>query len=151
MEIRSVTIKATKRSVANEHVLFWKCAGMWFNFSLILRALIMLTFSQLCQQVWVHWCALQPRSNNAGPPQVSAQFMNPGPLCTRRLVWCSVCGVLPQNEFSLKQMPPADSSPFLIWNSNFYNERQFHTQRGGENHKVMHFFVLFWMIAVPLN
>lgn len=58
--------------------------------------------------------------------------MNPGPLCTRRLVWCSVCGALPENEFSLKHMPPADFFPFLIWNSNFYNEHQFPVWRGGE-------------------
>lgn len=80
---------------------------------------------------WVHWCALQLCSNNAGASTVSAQFMNPGPLCTRRLVWCSVCGALPENEFSLKHMPPADFFPFLIWNSNFYNEHQFPVWRGG--------------------
>lgn len=51
MEITSVNIKAMKRSITNEQVLFGKCAGMWFNFSLILCALIMLPFSQLCQRV----------------------------------------------------------------------------------------------------
>lgn len=69
MQITTMNIKPTMWSITNEQALFCKCNGMWFNFSLILCAFIMFTFSQLCQRVWVHWCALQPRSNNAGPPR----------------------------------------------------------------------------------
>lgn len=148
MQIATVNIKPTTWGITNERALFWKCSGMWFNFSLILCAFITFTFSQLCQRVWVHWCALQPRSNNAGASLVSAQFMNPGPLCTRRLVWFSVCGALPENEFSLKHMPPADSFPSLIWNSNFYNEHQFPVWRGregGREKKVSHLVCFGWV------
>lgn len=97
---------------------------MCFNFSLILCAFITFPpFSHMGQTGLSSLVCITTTLQQCRASPVSAQFMNPGPLCTRRLVWCSVCGALPENEFSLKHMPPADSFPFLIWNSNSYNER----------------------------
>lgn len=127
-----MNIKPTMWSITIEQALFWKCNGMWFNSFLILCAFIVFTFSQLCRKGLGSLACITTPIEQCGASTVSAQFMNPRPSCTRRLVWRSVCGALPENEFSLKHMPPADSFPFLIWNSNFYNEHQFPVRmRGG--------------------
>lgn len=70
MQIRAMNIKA-RRGVsqmgAHCSASAEECAFIPLQFCTLLKTLA--GFSHLCRWVRVHWCALQPRTNNARPPR----------------------------------------------------------------------------------
>lgn len=70
MQITTMNIKARREvSQMGAHcsASTEECAFIPLQFCALLKTLA--SFSHLCRWVRVHWCALQPRTNNARPPR----------------------------------------------------------------------------------